>query len=233
MRRWLILLFLLGWMSQPLPVTAQEDQATPVPGIAPTSEIGTSTPEPGPAALGIRYPNPDDLLQGVIPITVDINLPGINTWELAFSFAENPTDTWFLLASGSEPFNGQLLTWDTTQLSDGNYSLRLRAYYSDAYQDILVTPVRVRNYSSLDTPTPAESNTPTPSLTPSASPVQLPSPTPTYTAVIRLTPTPLPPNPASIENSDIAGAALRGAAYSLLAFAIIGLLAWLKRKTIG
>lgn len=217
--RWLlILLALFGWMSPPGLVSAQEGEPTSAPGIQ------TVTPV---SVLAISYPTSGETLTGSVPINIAVNQPGINAWELSFAFIENPTDTWFLLASGSDPFEGEILRWDTTVLTDGDYVLRLRATFSDAYRDVLVTPLKIRNYSA-DTPTPAPDTTATRTPGPLASPTQLP--TPANTTNPRQTPTPLPPNPVILNNEDIAESALRGAGYSLILFIAIGLLAWGKKK---
>ncbi|MFO7586285.1 MAG: hypothetical protein R6W69_16275 [Anaerolineales bacterium] len=221
----LLLPLLFLWMSPPGFVSAQESDSTPSPSA--TNQEERTTPDPAYPALAILYPTDGETLQGSLPINIAVNQPGINAWELSFAFIENPTDTWFSLARGSGPFEGEILRWDTTPLTDGDYVLRLRATFSDAYRDVLVTPLKIRNYSA-DTPTPAPDTTATRTPGPLASPTQLP--TPANTTTPRQTPTPLPPNPVILNNEDIAESALRGAGYSLILFIAIGLLAWGKKK---
>ena len=229
MRRLLLALFLLLWMSLPVDVSAQEGDSTPTPTPTETGQAEQSTPTPGSASIGITSPLPGETLAGSIPISGLITQPGFSLWELSFSFVENPTDNWFLLASGTQTLEGQIANWDTTPLTDGDYALRLRIYFSDAYRDVLVTPVRVRNYS-VDTPSPTPTQTATlagPSL-PNATP--RPTETATITRTPRSTPTALPPNPAILTNKEIAASLLRGAGYTALSFAIFGLLVWLKTR---
>jgi hypothetical protein len=232
MRRLFILLLLVLWMTTPAPVSAQEGGATPVPGFAPTSPAETNTPEPFVPALLITSPTAEETLRGSLPIRINATLPGINAWELSFAFVDNPTDTWFLLARGNEPFSGDIIPWDTTLLTDGDYALRLRGFFAEAYRDVIIQPLKIRNYTS-DTPTPAASPTPENTSTATAI-ITLVTVTPTHTASpnapARLSPTPLPPNPAILRNEQIAESALRGAGYSLLAFGVIGFLAWARRK---
>lgn len=229
MRRLPSLLFLLFlWMAFPAAVSGQQTEATPTPNA--TNQEESPPPQPGQETVRIRYPLENETLTGSIPIEVEISLPGVNSWELAFSFSENPTETWFLLAQGSQPFSGQLLLWDTSALSDGDYSLRLRAYFSDAARDVRVEPLKIRNYS-IDPPSPTASQTPSPTQNLSRTPAA--SSTATKTEIARLTPSPLPPNPAILEKREISRSALRGAGYSLLAFGVIGLLAWLKNRFTG
>jgi hypothetical protein len=221
----LLLPLLFLWMSPPGFASAQENDSTPSPGA--TNQGERATPEPASPALNITDPKAGETLQGSLAINIAVNQPGLNAWELSFAFVENPTDTWFLLARGSDPFEGEILRWDTTSLSDGDYVLRLRATFSDAYRDVLVTPLKIRNYS-IDTPAPAPEHTAT------RTPAPIASPTPTRitdpSLPTRSAPTPLPANPAILYNEEIAESALRGAGYSLVIFASIGLLAWVKRK---
>lgn len=229
MRRLLPVLLILVWMSLPAAASAQESDSTPTPDPNATGQAEPSTPQPGSPAIGIAYPAPGDSLEGLVEISGLITLPGFNAWQLSFAYADNPTDTWFLLASGgSEPLSGPLHYWDTTTLSDGDYSLRLRVFFADAYRDVLVTPVRIRNYSQ-DTPTPsptaAETGVPAPSATPAP-----PTATPTPTRTPRLTPTPLPPNPVILENEHIYTALLQGAGYTGAAFLLVGLLFYIGHK---
>jgi hypothetical protein len=228
MRRLLPVLLILVWMSLPVAASAQGSDSTPTPESTATGETELSTPQPGLPSIGIAYPSQGETLTGIVPITGEVTQPGFNLWQLSFSYVDNPTDTWFLLASGSQPLSGQLHAWDTSPLTDGDYSLRLRVYFSDAYRDVLVSPVRVRNYSQdtpTPTPTPAETASPAPSATQG-----LPTATNTVTATPRLTPTPLPPNPASLKNEEIFEALLHGTGYTGAAFILFGILFYLGHK---
>ncbi len=227
MRRLLPALFLLLWMSLPVDVSAQESDSTPTPTPNETGQAEQSAPQPGSESIGITSPLPGETLAGSVPISGLITQPGFSLWELSFSFAENPTDNWFLLASGTQTLEGEIANWDTTPLTDGDYALRLRVYFSDAYRDVLIAPVRIRNYS-VDTPTPTQTSAlASPSL-PSATP--RPTETATITRTPRSTPTALPPNPAILSNKEIAASLLRGAGYTALSFAVFGLLIWLKNR---
>lgn len=228
MRRLLPVLLILVWMSLPMAASAQEGDSTPTPGPDATGQAEPSTPQPGSPAIGIAYPEPGNSLAGLVEISGLITLPGFNLWQLSFAYADNPTDTWFLLASGSEALSGPLHYWDTTALTDGDYSLRLRVFFADAYRDVLVAPIRVRNYSQ-DTPTPAptaaETGVPAPSATPAP-----PTATSTATRTPRLTPTPLPTNPVTLENEEIYTTLLQGAGISGAAFLLFGFLLYIGHK---
>ncbi len=89
-----------------------------------------------PAALGtatIADPQPGQALRGVVLIRGTAQQPGFDHYEVSFSYEPNPTADWFAIeAAGSSPVqNGQLASWDTTQIADGDYQLRLRVFSSD------------------------------------------------------------------------------------------------------
>ena len=89
-----------------------------------------------PAALGtatIADPQPGQALCGVVLIRGTAQQPAFDHYEVSFSYEPNPTADWFAIeAAGSSPVqNGQLASWDTTQIADGAYQLRLRVFSSD------------------------------------------------------------------------------------------------------
>ena len=88
-----------------------------------------------PAALGaaeIADPQPGQALRGVVLIRGTAQQPAFDHYEVSFSYEPNPTADWFAIeAAGSSPVqNGQLASWDTTQIADGAYKLRLRVFSS-------------------------------------------------------------------------------------------------------
>jgi hypothetical protein len=226
MRRLLLTACLFLWMSLPAAASAQQADSTPTPNSAETGQ--TPAPEPESETVAISSPTVGETVRGVVPISGLLTLPGFSSWELAFAPLGNPTDTWFLLKSGSELTSGELYLWDTSLLTDGDYSLRLRAAFSDAYREVLVSPIRVRNYSAdTVTPSPTISPTNTAGATATAT-IQVATSTPSPTP--RFTPTPLPPNPAILRNDDIFLALLQGGGYVGLAFLLFGAIAFLKEK---
>ena len=124
---------------------------------------------------------------GIVPITGAATHPQFTRYELAFSYTPNPTDTWFPISPrGTAPVvNEVLVRWDTSQISDGLYTLRLRVFYGDgAFLEAFVGNVRVQNA------------TPTPAVGPGTEPAG-PSPTPLVPAtatqpIIVLPPTSTP-----------------------------------------
>jgi hypothetical protein len=168
----------------------------------------------------ITSPLTGQAVQGVVTITGTSEVVGFVRSEVAFTYADNPTDTWFLIAA-SDLFvtDGTLAVWDTTTITDGVYVLRLRVFLPEGYYlDAVVSDVRVRNYSPIETPTP----TATPVII-------LPTLTPTITPLPPATPTPLPPNPVAMDRKEILISLGVGALLVLLFFLFFGLYARFRR----
>ncbi|HLA98678.1 MAG TPA: hypothetical protein VJL34_09495 [Anaerolineales bacterium] len=207
-------------------VSAQQPEGTETPSSTPehsptaaapratVTPIFTARPQ-----VAISEPLPGQALQGKYPILGTSAVAGFQSSELAFSYANVTTDTWFLIFTSSEPVTAGLLAeWDTTQISDGDYDVRLIVDLVDGAQISTVVPgVRVRNY------TPIETSTPTP-LTPTsaAETTEVIAGTPTNSPQ-PLTPTPFPPNPAQVSNQDLASSFAQGALFMVGAFALGGL----------
>jgi len=178
----------------------------------------------------ISSPLEEQYVQGVVTISGSVTVLGFSSYELSFAYENDPTQTWFKLTSSTLPvFEGELGTWDTTTLTDGDYTLRLRVFLLDGTtQELIMSDLRVRNYTPIPTATPTPTSTPV---------VQFVAPTAQLirpvlaTATLSLpTPTPLPPNPASLAESSISSALGRGAALALLLFVVFGLLLRLRRE---
>lgn len=162
--------------------------AAPVQAGALAQFRATLTPTLQPISL--RAPLAGEVLQGSVSIVVDTDVPGFRSAELSFAYSGDPTGVWFLIAESNSPVReAGMTTWDTSMITDGEYDLRLVVTYDDRDRSEVIVPgLRVRNYSAVETGTPAPSPTldpglPTRTLTATASP---PAPTPT----------PLPTNPA-------------------------------------
>jgi len=137
----------------------------------------------------ITSPQSGQVIQGPVTITGTSDVPGFQSAEIAFAFAGDTSSNWFLIQSSEQPVkNGPLGTWDTTTLTDGTYTLRLRVNLQDGKQiETTVSGLRVRNYTPVETPT----------LT--ATPANQPTPqVPTMTSTPYPTPTLLPQNPAAL-----------------------------------
>lgn len=173
----------------------------------------------GPAA--ILSPLPGEVLQGAVSIRGSSQAPGFVSAEVAFGYMNDPTGTWFLLAELDQPVvEGVLASWDTTRITDGNYALRLRIYTTGGLPlDILISDLRVRNYSAVETPVHADlaTTTTSPPLS-QATPTWLP------------TPTPLPPNPAEVRSEDLVWSAVLGGFSVLVVLGLLYGYLWLRWK---
>ena len=180
--------------------------------------------------LAISSPSDGQILQGLVTISGSIAVLGFSNYELSFAYQGDPTQTWFMLNSSSLPvFEGDLGSWDTSTLTDGDYDLRLRVSLLDgSMQETLVTGLRVRNYTAV----------PTSTFTPTATAVvqfavptaQLMAPAPATVTPSLPTPTPLPPNPLSLAGDSISNALGKGSILALLLFLGFGLLLRLRRE---
>ena len=178
---------------------------------AETSQVLLSKPSDGQAVIGN------------VQISGTTDIPGFASAEISFAYADNPTGTWFLISSSTEPVNrGTLAEWDTSTITDGLYDLQL--VVTRQGNDALVYTVknvRVRNYTPIETNTPTPI-TPTSTPLPGDTPVPTSTPTPTETP-IPPTPTSLPPNPIQVTRQDFMWSLVKGVAIVAGAFAILGI----------
>jgi hypothetical protein len=122
-------------------------------------------------------------VRAVVTIRGAANHPAFQRYELAFAYDPDPTGTWFSIQDpvATPVIDGILGLWDTTEIADGNYALRLRVYTGErTFVDSIVRNVRVENVAA--TPTPEPTATPAPTAPPASGP--------TVTAIVLLTPNP-------------------------------------------
>lgn len=188
------------------------------------------------APPAISAPLAGDTLSGQVVITGTVDAPNFASAELAFAFASDPTGTWFRLESFTQPVQeSALAAWDTTQISDGEYILRLRVYSQDgSFQDFTVTGLMVRNAAvpATSTPTLAPMLEPTVALPTVTEPpivvvtvgdAPLSMATPVPVSLSGPTPAPLPANPAAISVDEINYYLIRGALLASALFVVLGL----------
>jgi hypothetical protein len=184
-------------------------------------------------APAISAPIAGQTLSGQVSVVGTADAPNFASAELAFAYAADPTGTWFPLARLSQPVQeSALAAWDTTQISDGEYSLRLRVYSQDGtFQDFTVTGLQVRNNAPPATSQPAEV---VPASTEESPLVVESAPEPTATSVpvspSGPTPQPLPANPAALRVDQINFYLTRGALLALALFVVLGLFLRFRRN---
>jgi hypothetical protein len=172
----------------------------------------------------IESPVAGQAIQGSVVILGSTGQDGFYSYELDFSYTQDPTQVWFLIQESTTPIlDGILAVWDTTTITDGEYTLRLLVTHNDGtHTEDLVENLRVRNYTFMETSTP----TPIPPTSlpnqPAISPTPAPSSTPTPTSQPP-TPTALPTNPVEITPSQVVITYRNGAAFALGCFALLGI----------
>ena len=179
--------------------------------------------------IAITSPSSGDAIRGEVTITGTTDILGYASSQLDFSYASNPTDTWFTLQTSTRPVvDSPLTVWDTTLITDGDYVLRLRVFTGDGTFREITVPVRIQNDTPIVTPTPMVTSTPnkldvglpTPFLVAS-------SPTPTLTP--HPTPTPLPTNAVSMNKTAIYTSLGRGALVIIGLFVFVGIILRFRR----
>ncbi|MBM3123556.1 MAG: hypothetical protein FJZ87_00615 [Chloroflexi bacterium] len=173
-------------------------------------------------SIGITSPRPGATLRGQVEIIGTVNVPEFVSAELGFGYSVNPTDTWYVIQSLTQPSEAAVLAvWDTSAVTDGDYNLRMRVLLKDgSVQVILVEGLKIRNDQPVE-PTPTE-------LTPTLAVVNssaAPTPVPTPTRMLELA-TPLPDNSASLTTIEVYRTFGRGA---MIALGIFLLAAWIVR----
>ena len=180
--------------------------------------------------IAITFPLPGEVLRGEVSITGTTDDPNFLSAQLDFSYASNPTDTWFPLQAFSEPVtDSAFAVWNTAAISDGDYILRLRVNFLDNTTQEITIPVSIRNDVPFSTPTVVSTSTP------NTVEVQIPTPfllaaSPTPTAPPRPTPTSLPTNPASLAQTAIYASLGRGALVIIILFILSGLIIRLRHS---
>lgn len=173
--------------------------------------------------IAITAPAPEEIVRGQVTISGRVDVVSFASVQLEFAYASNPTDTWFTIQTFSQPISDSTLAvWDTTSITDGAYVLRLRVNFEDGTSQEVTVPIKIGN-EALPTPTPE------PTSTPEGESAFVPTPfllaaSPTPTDVPPPTPTALPPNPVSLEGSEIYTSLGRGALVILGLFALAGLI---------
>jgi hypothetical protein len=186
----------------------------------------------GAGTVILTVPNSGAALRGVVPILGTTGVPGFRSAEISFAYAAEPADTWFLIASANEPVtDGQLTLWDTTTITDGDYTLRLRVFLDDgSTMDAFVTGLGIRN----DAPAAAATVIASPSSQPSPTESGQASPSP-RAPVAEAAPAPrssaptLPPNPAAVQPSAVSRVLLLGGGMMVGALGIFWLTARVRR----
>ena len=168
----------------------------------------------------ILSPGQGEVLQGVVTVKGTSNVTGFLSSELAFAYVGDTTGTWFMIAASSQPVDqNALATWDTTTITDGNYTIRLRVHLADGSSlEFTVPNLRVRNYTPVETATPAPTAL-SPTLTPTITLTVTPFPPPTA----------LPGNTAILTTVDLSKSIAYGGLAAMLFLILLGIYLRLRR----
>jgi hypothetical protein len=216
-------------------------------GLALQAQAAPPGQEQEPLAVITSPRDNSQVTHGQVLIMGSADHPQFWKYEVAYGPEPNPEDQWSLVGVVHEsPVVGDVLErWDTTALSEGVYSLRLRVVRLDGnYDEFFVRGVTLSSVPPTDTPVPQEQVTET-VTPPAATPTPLP-PTPTILIeqpTLAPTPTPRPmateATPAarptvalSVESLDLSGlgdAFCLGAEIAGGIFLLFGLLSLMRR----
>jgi hypothetical protein len=96
--------------------------------------------------LRIDSPAAGETISGTVEITGTAAAPGMMRWRAEFAYDPDPTGTWFLISEGVDPVeNGLLAEWDTSRIREGDYALRIAAYFADgSMRQTVLRGIRVR-----------------------------------------------------------------------------------------
>jgi hypothetical protein len=165
------------------------------------------------------------VLQGQFRITGTADAPDFTSAELSFAYDSTAANGWFEIQTIDQPIlDGELGSWDSTAITDGDYLLRLRVSTQSGSSSEAVVHVQIRNYTAAESALPTVVNTPGTGL-------QIPPPismVPSETASPPSPPTPtaLPANPAAVNGAGLylgfrLGALLVGALSVLVGIIIL------------
>jgi len=180
----------------------------------------------------ISAPADGQYLQGQVTIKGTTQIPDFSSAEVAFAYASDPTGTWFTIQTASLPVTEDTLAvWDTSLITDGDYTLRLRVSLVDGSSRDATVTVHVRNYTPVPTPTAAVTATQPPVLDIPTAIIIASTETATVTvAPPASTPSALPPNPAGVTPGAIYSGFWRGALVVGVLVLVFGVLARWRRQ---
>ena len=165
----------------------------------------------------ISQPLPGEAVQGLIQVFGTIQVENLLSYSLEFAYHDENDQSWFSISSGNDSISeGIIGEWDTSSIPDSNYDLRLTVNTETAEPIVLIVEsIRVRNYSIIETNTPAPT-----AILPTQAPTIEESITAQPTVEIRTSPTAQPPNPAAITGDDVQKNLITGAIGGVAIFII-------------
>jgi penicillin-binding protein 1C len=160
----------------------------------PTEACTLDTPRP---RVRLTAPTSGQTVTGELILYGEVNAPNFRGYQVEYGIGLDPQGWGLVQERAPAPVEaGQVARWDTTQVEDREYTLRVIIYGppnrdGDEIQFEYRVAIQVHNPTPTPTETPTPTDTPTPTETPTA------SPTPTETATPSQTPTASPTLPAT------------------------------------
>lgn len=169
--------------------------------------------------LSILSPGSGEVVRGVVQVTGSTGTNSFASYNLAYAYESSDTTNWFPIAAASQPVNSGILgSWDTSTITDGNYSLRLVVILQDGSQNETLTKnVQVRNYTSPETTAGTGS-------TITEVPGQNQQTGPDEKALSE-------PNPASLEQIELKQAVIKGLAFGGGIIVLLGIYVLIRRAS--
>jgi hypothetical protein len=169
----------------------------------------------------VESPRPGDVLKGLVEIKGTVTGEEFASYDISFAYAEDTTGTWFIIQSSEQPVEkGVLAIWDTTVIADGIYRLRVRQYSTKGeVETLLVENLRIRNYSPVETKTPAPTEE---NIVVEATEEMTP------TSMVEITP--LAANPAEISLQSFWRTVITGISITTALFLFLGVRALMKNR---
>lgn len=176
----------------------------------------------------LTSPTSGDTLRGQVEIFGVMDVPNFASAELAFSYASDPAASWFTIQTFLQPVtNSSIAIWDTTTVTDGDYTLHLRVFLQDGTsQDAAITDLKIRNDVSLPAVTPEEIFQIAPPAVVAAEATLLPEPTLVFTQPTAI----IPANPVALNVDSIYSTFGRGALIAFVLFIVFSLLLRLRKN---
>ena len=172
-----------------------------------------------PGYADIREPSGGEAIAGVVTIEGSAAHPSFVSYDLSFAHSDDPTETWFLIGNAvhTKVADGRLGLWDTSGITDGFYTLRMRVHLSNnTMLESFVEGLRIRNS------TPIETATPQPGRIETTATITLPTRTPR--------PTPLP-FPGASDPSTVLQTFTGGLIAGVLLLLALGIYLFLRRRS--
>ncbi len=169
----------------------------------PQPPIDTCRIHARPPRVEIVEPREGSVVEGIVPVYGSARMDDFSHYEVQYGIGDNPIG-WGGVARQDFPLeDGVLAAWNTRELKNGLYSLRVVAF--DGRGNSAASPaVRVTVMNPTPTATPTPTHTGTPTMTPPPTQTGTPTTTPTPTATPEETETHTPTaTPAAAETAPV------------------------------